>query len=105
MVLSKGFRKVTIQSNNLEAVRVLQESLMTDPGITVLRRIQRIFRTEGQWYSKHVSRDLNHAIDCLDKMSLVGKTCLQVFNGAPNEVVEFIQQVKSNDAFAQFILM
>ncbi|KAK5794843.1 hypothetical protein PVK06_036093 [Gossypium arboreum] len=77
VVLSKGFRQVTIQSDNLEVVRVLQESLMTDPSITVLRRIRRIFRTERQWYIKHVSRDLNHAVDCLDKMSLVGKTGLQ----------------------------
>ncbi|MBA0696246.1 hypothetical protein Goari_002819 [Gossypium aridum] len=60
------------------------ESWLTDSSITVLRRIRRILRTERQWYIRHVSGDLNHVIDCLANMSLVGKTDIQVFDGAPD---------------------
>ncbi|MBA0838009.1 hypothetical protein Goarm_010113, partial [Gossypium armourianum] len=63
-----------------------------------LRRIRRILRTEGQWYIRDASGDLNHAAECLVKMSLVKKTGFQVFDGAPNEVLKFIQQDKSDDA-------
>ncbi|MBA0881047.1 hypothetical protein Goshw_027993 [Gossypium schwendimanii] len=84
VVLNKGFKRVTIQSDNLDVVKALQESWLTDSSITVLRRVRRILRTERQWYIRHVSRDLNHVIDCLANMSLVGKTDIQVFDGAPD---------------------
>ncbi|KAA3471076.1 (+)-neomenthol dehydrogenase-like [Gossypium australe] len=67
--------------------------LFTDSAVAfVLRRIRRILRAEGQWCIRHVLKELNHAADCLAKMSLAGKTGLQVFNGAPDEVLELIQQ-------------
>ncbi|MBA0682421.1 hypothetical protein Goari_024144 [Gossypium aridum] len=47
--LSKKFRRVTIQSDNLEVVKALQESWLTDSDITMFRRIRRILKVEGQW--------------------------------------------------------
>ncbi|MBA0736752.1 hypothetical protein Gogos_010260, partial [Gossypium gossypioides] len=49
VLLNKGFKRVTIQSDNMEVVRALQESWWTNSSITVLRRIRRILKVEGQW--------------------------------------------------------
>ncbi|MBA0656812.1 hypothetical protein Goklo_009142, partial [Gossypium klotzschianum] len=49
VLLSKGFKKATIQTDNLEVVKALQDNLMINSSIIMLRRIRRIMRTEGQW--------------------------------------------------------
>ncbi|MBA0796105.1 hypothetical protein Gohar_006903 [Gossypium harknessii] len=59
VLLNKGFKRITIQSDNMEVVRALQEKL-------------------------------NHAADCLAKMSLAGKTSLNALDGVKNEILEFI---------------
>lgn len=46
IMLSKDFKRITIQTENLKVIRVLQGSVMTDSEITVFRRVQRIIRTE-----------------------------------------------------------
>ncbi|MBA0678797.1 hypothetical protein Goari_020119 [Gossypium aridum] len=46
MLLSRSFKRATIQTNNLEVIIVLQDNAMIDLGITVLRRVQRIMRAE-----------------------------------------------------------
>lgn len=46
ILLNKGFRKISILSNNLETVQVLSASNLEDFRITVLRRVQRIIRAE-----------------------------------------------------------
>ncbi|MBA0852555.1 hypothetical protein Goshw_006856, partial [Gossypium schwendimanii] len=84
VLLSEGFKMITIQ---------------TDSSITMPTRFQRIMRTEEQWCVKYVLREFNQVADCLAKLSFVEKTSLQVYDDAPNEVSELIQQNKANDAF------
>lgn len=62
-------------------------------------------RTERQWCIRYVPKELNQYIDCLAKLSLAGKARLQIFFDDLNEVLEFLQQDKANDAFAQLNLM
>ncbi|MBA0822489.1 hypothetical protein Goarm_019287 [Gossypium armourianum] len=78
VMLSKGFKRATIQTDNLEVANALQKNLMTNYGITVLRRVRRLMETEGQWCNKYVPRDFNKVIDCLAKLSLAGKSSLHV---------------------------
>lgn len=105
MMLRKGIKNATIQTDNLKVSRVLQENMMTDSSIIVLRRVQRIMRFEGNWCIRYIPRDINKVADYLAKLSLTGSSSLQVYDSAPNELLELIQQDKNNDAFIQFIFM
>lgn len=94
------FKRVTIQINNLEIVRVLQENLMTDSSVTILKRIRRIMRTE----IKYILREFNQIAKCLTKLSLMRKSNLQVYGGISDEVLELIQQDKVNILLFNLIL-
>ncbi|MBA0772534.1 hypothetical protein Gotri_007891 [Gossypium trilobum] len=73
VLLSKGFKKATTQTDNLKVVRALQDNLMIDSSIIMLRRVRRIIRTEGQWCIRYVPREFNEIADCSTKLSLVEK--------------------------------
>ncbi|KAH1128836.1 hypothetical protein J1N35_000214 [Gossypium stocksii] len=89
---SKSFKRATIQTNNLEVAKALQENLMKNSGITVFRRVRRLMETEGQWCIRYVPRDFNKVADCLAKLSLARKSSLHVYDSAPIEVLELFQE-------------
>ncbi|KAH1066462.1 hypothetical protein J1N35_031449 [Gossypium stocksii] len=70
ILLSKGYKKVQIQSDNLEVVRALSMEGAEDFGINLLRRIKRLLRSKGQWNVNHVLRECNLIADQLAKISL-----------------------------------
>lgn len=55
VLLNKGFKRIIVLSDNLEVVRVLQDKALIVLGILVLRSIQQIILTEGQWWIRYVS--------------------------------------------------
>ncbi|XP_040946770.1 uncharacterized protein [Gossypium hirsutum] len=67
---SKGLNKATMQIDNLEVVRALPDGMLVDVGITVIRRVQWIMRTEGQWLIMYIPREINLVADGLAKLSL-----------------------------------
>ncbi|MBA0686089.1 hypothetical protein Goari_013710, partial [Gossypium aridum] len=75
-ILGKGFKRATIQTDNLEIARALQQNVMTDSDIIVLRSVRRIMKTEGQWCIRYVPRDFNKVVDCLAKLSLAWNSSL-----------------------------
>ncbi|MBA0560172.1 hypothetical protein Golob_017087 [Gossypium lobatum] len=76
VMLSKGFKRATIQTDNLEIAKALQENMMTDSDIIVLRSVRRIMKTKGQWCIRYVPRDFNKVVDCLAKLSLAWNSSL-----------------------------
>ncbi|MBA0634184.1 hypothetical protein Godav_025496 [Gossypium davidsonii] len=50
-----------------------------DSGITLLRRVKRFLRSEGQWEIKYVPRECNLIVDQLAMISLSWQTSLQIF--------------------------
>ncbi|MBA0567128.1 hypothetical protein Golob_011884, partial [Gossypium lobatum] len=44
-----GYKRATIQTDNLEVVRALTMEEQVGSGITLLRMIQRLLCSEGQW--------------------------------------------------------
>ncbi|PPS13942.1 hypothetical protein GOBAR_AA06637 [Gossypium barbadense] len=99
ILLNKGYRKISLLTDNLEIVQVLSDLNLEDFGITVLRRVRRIMRAEGQWKINHISRNRNLVADRLAKLSLSWKSSLQVFNEAPEEVIELLHGEKGYDCF------
>ncbi|KAH1131744.1 hypothetical protein J1N35_003122 [Gossypium stocksii] len=83
ILLNKGHRRAIILTNNLEVAQILSDLNLEDSGITVLRRAQRIMKTEGTWKIKFIPRSQNLVADCLAKLSLRQKSSLQVLNEAP----------------------
>ncbi|MBA0636274.1 hypothetical protein Godav_025193, partial [Gossypium davidsonii] len=46
VMLKKGYKRATIQTDNLEVIKALIEKEMEDSGITILRRVQRTMCSE-----------------------------------------------------------
>ncbi|KAK5786060.1 hypothetical protein PVK06_040687 [Gossypium arboreum] len=68
--LSKGYKKVKLQTDNIEVVRILSMEETEDFGTTLIRRIKRLLHSEGQWEIKHIPRECNLTADQLAKISL-----------------------------------
>ncbi|MBA0817469.1 hypothetical protein Gohar_003616 [Gossypium harknessii] len=66
----------------------MEESM--DSGITLLRRVKRILRFEGQWKIKCVPRECNLIANQLAKISLSWQTSLQIFEVSLDLVVTVI---------------
>ncbi|KAA3478810.1 Beta-glucosidase 46 [Gossypium australe] len=91
-----GYRKGIIQTDNCEVAQALTDMIMEEQGITVLSRTKRIMHSTGQWKVIHIPRDRNLVADRLAKLSLNWKSSLQVFEGAPKEILELLQEDKAN---------
>lgn len=48
VLLNKGFKRGTIQIDNSEVIQALTNNGMEDSGITMLKKVQRVMRSEGQ---------------------------------------------------------
>ncbi|KAH1046624.1 hypothetical protein J1N35_037408 [Gossypium stocksii] len=92
IILNKGYKRVKIQTNNLEVVKALNMEENVDSGITLLRRIKRTLQSVGQWEVRHVPKECNLVADHLVKMSLSWQTALQVFEAPPDGVVSVLRQ-------------
>ncbi|KAK5795307.1 hypothetical protein PVK06_036568 [Gossypium arboreum] len=94
--LAKGYRRVIIQTDNLEVAQILSDLRLEESGIAVLQRTQRIMKTEGNWQIRHIPISQNLAADCLAKLSLSWKINLQILNEAPKEIRILLQEEKDN---------
>lgn len=94
ILLNKGYRQYTIQTDNAEVVKALSDKKMEDTNITILRRVQRIIYSKGQWRIRVVPRESNMIVDHLAKECLAWKPCLQIFDVPPKEVLGDLQQDK-----------
>ncbi|KAA3488041.1 LINE-type retrotransposon LIb DNA [Gossypium australe] len=97
ILLNKGYKKVKIQTDNLEVIRALATKDMIDSGTTLLRRIKRIMYSEGQWEIKHVPREGNLTADQLAKIGLSWQTSLRVFEVPPDVVITAFLQDKEHN--------
>ncbi|KAA3474645.1 reverse transcriptase [Gossypium australe] len=100
ILLSKGFRRIIIASDNLEVVQNLLTLNTEDSAIAILRRTKRIIQSAKEWNIQYVPRNLNMVADCLTKLSLSWKTNLQVFEKAPKEILDLLQADKANGYFS-----
>ncbi|KAK5818238.1 hypothetical protein PVK06_023172 [Gossypium arboreum] len=92
ILLNKGYKRVKIQTNNMEVVRALNLEENVESGITLLRRVKRVMRFEGQREIMYVPREYNLVAGKLAKISLSWQTSLQIFE-VPHDVVTMsIQQ-------------
>ncbi|KAH1128738.1 hypothetical protein J1N35_000116 [Gossypium stocksii] len=63
ILLNKGYKRVRIQTDNLEVVWILSMEVTKDSGITLLRRVKRILHSVDQWEIKYVPRECNLIAD------------------------------------------
>ncbi|KAG8473137.1 hypothetical protein CXB51_035140 [Gossypium anomalum] len=90
--LSKGYKKVKLQTDDIEVVRILFMEETEDFGTTLIRRIKCLLCSEGQWEIKHIPRECNLIADQLAKISLSWQVPLQVFEAPPDLVATVIQK-------------
>ncbi|KAA3479950.1 reverse transcriptase [Gossypium australe] len=99
ILLNKGYRRISIVTDNLEVVQNLSAPNSRDSGIAVIRRTHRIIQSMGEWKIRHIPRSMNTVADHLAKMSLSRKTNLQVITQAPKEILTLLQNDKANCCF------
>ncbi|MBA0800863.1 hypothetical protein Gohar_011275, partial [Gossypium harknessii] len=70
MLLQKqGYKKVVIQSDNLQVVKAIQDNLLEDSNLVLIKRIQQVLQHESHWLLRHVPKEKNQVADCITKMS------------------------------------
>lgn len=70
LLLERGFKKDIINTDNLEVVKALNDSNMKALGITILRRVQKLLKSEDLWRICYVVRDENSDVELLAKFGL-----------------------------------
>ncbi|MBA0681939.1 hypothetical protein Goari_023706 [Gossypium aridum] len=70
ILLNKGYKRATVQTDSSEVGKTLIDKGLEDSGITILRRVQRIMHSVGQWRVQYVSRERNLIVDRLAKLCL-----------------------------------
>ncbi|KAA3453503.1 reverse transcriptase [Gossypium australe] len=94
-LMNKGYKRVKIQTDNLEVVRLLSTKDVVDSENTLLKRVKRLLYSVGQWEIKHVPRECNLTADQLAKIGLSWQTSLRIFEVPPDVVVTAFLQVKA----------
>ncbi|KAK5783679.1 hypothetical protein PVK06_038192 [Gossypium arboreum] len=100
---SKGFTKAMIHIDNLEVARALHDGMLVDADITMLKRVQRIMRTDGQWSIRYILGENNLVADTLVKLSLEWESRLQIYDKAPNEVLDVLNKEQASGAFVSLV--
>lgn len=90
LMLNKGFTRAFIRTDNLEVIQALLKEHDNDFGITVLRRVQRIMQSDGQWQIQYVPRENNLIADYLTNLGLAWNSEFQVLEASPSDVLGFI---------------
>ncbi|KAA3458339.1 reverse transcriptase [Gossypium australe] len=94
---NNGYKRIIINTDNLEVVKALTTEDMTDTGNTLIRRIKRFLHSEGQWNIKHVPRECNLVADQMAKIGLSWQTSLRIFEVPPDIVAEaFLHRTDTN---------
>ncbi|MBA0684542.1 hypothetical protein Goari_026126, partial [Gossypium aridum] len=80
MLLQKqGYKKVVIQSDNLQVVKAIQDNLLEDSNLVLIKRIQQVLQHESHWLLRHVPKEKNQVADCITNMSFDKREDLKVF--------------------------
>ncbi|MBA0837894.1 hypothetical protein Goarm_010008 [Gossypium armourianum] len=82
-------------------LETLNDIELEDSSITLIRRLRRIMRIEGQWQIRYMPREHIIVVGRLAKLSLTLKLSLQVFDVASIVILEVLQQDKASGAFRQ----
>ncbi|KAH1032976.1 hypothetical protein J1N35_045150 [Gossypium stocksii] len=88
-----GYKHIRIQMDKV--ANALSSDVTVDSGISVLRRVKRLLRTEGQWNIKYVNRECNLIANHLAKHSLSWKAPLQLLEAPPASIATSIQHDKA----------
>ncbi|MBA0585626.1 hypothetical protein Gorai_016394, partial [Gossypium raimondii] len=86
LLILLGYKGANIRTNNLEVVTALSMKGLVDLGITLLRRIQKLMSSGGQWVTRYVPRECNSIADRLAKLGLIWQLSLQIFKVPPDAV-------------------
>ncbi|MBA0575383.1 hypothetical protein Golob_024045, partial [Gossypium lobatum] len=72
LIQRRGHNEVIIQSDSLEVVKDILESISTEANLALIRRIQSILFQEKLWFLRYIPRDQNQVTDYLAKQALIG---------------------------------
>ncbi|KAK8597906.1 hypothetical protein V6N13_095300 [Hibiscus sabdariffa] len=79
MAWAKGFRRIIIEVDSLDVVRVLQEDRRQGHICTLILHIQMLLRRSWEVHVLHVLRRDNSVADGLAKLTNLDSTCVMFF--------------------------
>ncbi|MBA0557248.1 hypothetical protein Golob_014326 [Gossypium lobatum] len=90
LIHDRQYASVMIQTDNLEAVRIIQDSSLTSSNFVLIRRIHLLLVNAELWVIQHFPRDHNKVVDYLAKMTFGTNNGLKIFKVILREVLAFL---------------
>lgn len=93
-----------IQTDSLEAVKIIQDSSLTISNSTFIRRIHHLLVNARFWVIQY-STDLNNTANCLFKMIFDTNQSLKIFEEIPTKVLTLSPTGQASDNVTQKIFV
>ncbi|KAL4279654.1 hypothetical protein GQ457_03G035040 [Hibiscus cannabinus] len=92
MAWDKGFRRIIIEVDSLDVIRVLKEDRRQGHICTLILHIQMLLRRSWEVRVLHVLRCDNSVVDRLAKLANSDSTCVKYFEDPPPSIVQILQK-------------
>ncbi|MBA0874241.1 hypothetical protein Goshw_013897, partial [Gossypium schwendimanii] len=83
LLLEKRFDRVSIQTDSIEAVNIIQDGSSRNSNSTLIRRIFQVLNMFKQWKIQHLPREENSIADNLAKSACTRSLGLRLFEYPP----------------------
>ncbi|KAE8678230.1 hypothetical protein F3Y22_tig00111427pilonHSYRG00075 [Hibiscus syriacus] len=87
-----GERQIMVETDSLEATRMLKENSKRDSIFTLIDRVNELINRDRNVVLKHISRTANKVVDKLAKIAATRGDIHMVFSTPPLEVIDLVQQ-------------
>ncbi|MBA0812303.1 hypothetical protein Gohar_026281, partial [Gossypium harknessii] len=82
-ILERRFDRVSIQTDGIEAVNIIQDGSSRNSNSTLIRRILQVLNMFKQWKIQHLTREENSIADSLAKSVRTRSLSLRLFEYPP----------------------
>ncbi|MBA0874014.1 hypothetical protein Goshw_010368, partial [Gossypium schwendimanii] len=83
LLLERRLEKVSIQTNSIEAVNIIQDGSSGNSNSTLLKRLLQVLKMVKQWKIQHIPREENSIADSLAKSICTRSLGLRLFEDPP----------------------
>lgn len=99
----QGLNRVLIQIDNLEVVKLIQESQSTSANSSLVRRVLQLLKLVGCWrIRQYVPREENRVTDSLAKMASDKKKDVRIFAEVPEKLLHLLEFDIEKNAFVLY---
>ncbi|MBA0550442.1 hypothetical protein Golob_021390, partial [Gossypium lobatum] len=96
----QGLNRVLIQIDNLQVVKLIQESQSASANSSLVRRVLQLLKLVGYWrIRQYVPREENRVVDSSAKMASDKKKDVRIFEEVPEKLLHLLEFDIEKNAF------